>query len=85
MALGWDDLIDENSEVKLWVLKSLSRRRCMLRDGCITPAGLREALQFHNDRIPMLIDRKRRELGMPRDIGAPVSGLVIADGFGREA
>lgn len=84
MALGWDDLIDENAEVKLWVVKAMARRHALHKHGEISPMSLREALLWVNDRIPMLIRRKRKELGLPVDAGTLID-VGVADGFGREA
>lgn len=85
MAIGWDDLIDDNVQVRLWVMKSMARRQAMGQHGALTPRSLREALLWVNDRVDMLKDRKRRQLGLPLAPTVLVDMGHRNDGFSREA
>lgn len=81
---GWADLINEHGRVETYVMTAMARRRAIQQVGEVTPKSMREALAWVQDRIPALQERWKREHGI--DVGgAPVSGLIINDGFGREA
>ncbi|MGY4237291.1 hypothetical protein ACVIIW_006238 [Bradyrhizobium sp. USDA 4449] len=65
-ALTIRNLIDEETgEVKLWVLKGLTRREAMLTWGEMTPRSLRASVRVVADMIPEMQCAWRQRHGLP--------------------
>jgi hypothetical protein len=61
-----DSLLDDNAEVRFSALRAAMRTRARYEgNGAITPRSIRAARRFFEDRLPILIRRKREALGLP--------------------
>jgi hypothetical protein len=64
--LSFDNLITEDCQVDRTIYRAMVYRKCMNDWGAITPRNLRYTIQHYGDIIPILINRKRERMGLPR-------------------